>query len=67
MNAIEILEAWNDSIRQKSEHPLTHFLHDDCKIEYFGRSQIQSKDEHPKWCRENAKAEMHKEFQGYLR
>ena len=56
MNATEILEAWNASIRQKSEHPLAHFLHDDCKIEYFGRSQIHSKDEHLKWCRENTKA-----------
>ena len=56
MNAIKILEAWNASIRQKSEHPLAHFLHDDCKIEYFGRSQIQTKDEHLKWCRENTKA-----------
>ena len=56
MNAIEILVAWNASIRQKSEHPLVHFLHDDCKIEYFGRSQIQSKDEHLNWCRENTRA-----------
>ena len=56
MNAIEILEAWNDSIRQKSEHPLGQFLHEHCKIEYFGRQQIQSKEEHLKWCRENTKA-----------
>ena len=26
MNAIEILEAWNASIRQKSEYPLGYFL-----------------------------------------
>ncbi len=44
MNVIEILEAWNASIRQKSEYPLAHFFYDDCKIEYFGRVQIQSKD-----------------------
>ena len=55
MNAIEILEAWNASIRQKSEYPLGQFLHNDCKIEYFGRPQIQSKDEHLKWCRDNTK------------
>ena len=38
MYAIEILEAWNARIRQKSEHPLGHFLHNDCKIEYCGIS-----------------------------
>ena len=43
MNAIEILGAWNSSIRKKSEHSLAQFLHEDCKIE-FGRLQIQGKD-----------------------
>ena len=56
MNVIKILKAWNVSIRQKSEHSLAHCLHNDCKIEYSGRSQIQTKDEHLKWCKENTEA-----------
>ena len=56
MNAIKILEAWNSSIRNKSEYPLGLLLHKDCKIEYFGRLQIQSKEEHLIQCRNNTNA-----------
>ena len=56
MNAIKILEAWNSSIKNKSEYPLGHLLHKDCKIEYFGRPKIQSKEEHLIWCRDNTTA-----------
>ena len=63
MNAVEILEAWNSSIRSKSEHPLEHFLQKDGKIEYFGRPKIQSKEEHLIWCRDNTEAKCIGDFQ----
>ena len=63
MNAIKILEAWNSSIRNKSEYPLGLLLHKDCKIEYFGRPQIQSKEEHLIWCRNNTNAKYIVDFQ----
>ena len=43
MNAIKILEAWNTSIRNKSEYPLRHFLPKDCKIEYLSENIDEAK------------------------
>ena len=63
MNAIKILEAWNSSIKNKSEYPLGYLLHKDCKIEYLGRLKIQSKEEHLIWCRDNTNAKCIGDFQ----
>ena len=63
MNAIKILEAWNTSIRNKSEYPLRHFLPKDCKIEYFERPQTRSKEEYLICCRDNAEAKCIGDFQ----
>lgn len=63
MIATEILKAWETSIRNKSGHPLSKFLNEDCEISYYGQSQVQNKEDHLKRCVENDKAKYIGDFQ----